>query len=646
MRISVIIPVHNGAAFLAQTMRSVLDQSRAPDEVIIVDDGSHDDSAQIATGFGSQVTVIRGRYGGAAAARVAGVEHATGDAIMFMDADDLLGLDVMASLSSTLTKHPRAIACCDWLRYERIGATWQARPASCTPRRPGQSALSAWLTGWYHPPCSVLWSRETYEAVGGWNPEILVNNDGDLMMRALATGVELVKSPTGTSYYRRLPDGAVSLSGRRFTPDGLASRLLVLDGLSQTLERDRFPYGSRAALAEAYGNVAGDAAAVGQDVLAARAAKQDRRHGGTSAWQLRRRRADQARQTARAGTTAARDTISDNGPAVVQGLAPPPPDGPRVSVVIPAYNRADLLRRAIASVVMQDFRDFEVVVVDDASTEDLGAAVDGFDDPRLRCLRQPQNAGVAAARNRGVVDARAPLVAFLDSDDEWLPGKLSAQVAAMDDAPPRVGLIHTGLIEKGSDGTDSIFEPSASDDVWTAILHSNIVHYGTSSVIIRRDVIDTTGGFDETLPAVEDWDLWIRIARFFEFRTLPQPFMIYHNEAPDTSVPSDKRSRDFEANMAARRMMTDRYGDELVRVGMLHRTHLENARRHLEMQGGRQREAIVHLLKAIRRKPGETRLYAWLAFAGLPPAARRKFFPTFACWRTRLPRWLWQGRDT
>ncbi len=637
MRISVIIPVHNGAAFLSQTMRSVLHQSRAPDEVIIVDDGSDDDSAQIAEGFGSQVTVIRGRYGGAAAARVAGVARATGDALMFMDADDLLGVDVMGSLSSTLSRHPRAIACCDWLRYERIGATWQAKSASCAPRRPGQSALAAWLTGWYHPPCSVLWSRTAYETSGGWNPEILVNNDGDLTMRALAAGVELVKSPTGTSYYRRLPDGAVSLSGRRFTPEGLASRLQVLDGLSHTLERDRFPYDTRAALAEAYGNVAGDAAAVGQDGLAARAAEQDHHHGGTRAWALRRKRADRDRQTARVETTAAPDTPGDAVPAVVQGLAPPPTDGPRVSVVIPAYNRADLLCRAIASVVAQDFSDFELLVIDDASTEDLRAVVERFGDPRLRCVRQPQNGGVATARNRGIVEARAPLVAFLDSDDEWLPGKLSVQVAAMDDAPPRVGLIHTGLIEKGSDGTDTVFEPPASDNVWSGILHSNIVHYGTSSVMIRRDVIDTTGGFDETLPAIEDWDLWIRIARFFEFRALPQPLMIYHDEAPSEAVPDDKRSRDFASNMAARRMLMDRYGDELVRAGVLHRTHLDNARRHLEMDGGRQPDAIIHLLKAIRRKPGAPRLYAWLLFAGLPPSLRRRLFPGLARLRARLP---------
>lgn len=391
MRISVIIPVHNGAAFLPQTLRSVLHQDRPPDEVIVVDDGSKDDSADIAERFDTRISVIRGHYGGAAAARVAGVAQATGDAIMFMDADDLLGIGVMAALSDKLAKNTEAITCCDWMRYEQIGATWQARPASCAPRRPGQSALAAWLTGWYHPPCSVLWSRAAYEACGGWDPEILVNNDGDLMMRALAGGTDLVHTPIGTSYYRRLPNGAVSLSGRRFTKEGLASRLRVLDGLSAILEPVGFPDGARPALAEAYGNIAGDAAAVGFDELAAQAAEKDRQHRGTPALALRRKRADRDRRRARVNTTAPLIITEDEAPPVVAGLEATPANGPRVTVVIPAYNRAALLKRAIDTVLSQDFADFEVLVIDDASTENLAPVIESYDDPRLRCIRQSRN---------------------------------------------------------------------------------------------------------------------------------------------------------------------------------------------------------------------------------------------------------------
>ena len=652
MQVSVVIPVHNGARFLAQTLRTLLNQTAPPAQIVVVDDGSDDDSAAVARGFGPAVEVIRGRFGGAAAARVAGVERTTGDALMFLDADDLLGMDVLEALGGVLARHPDAIACCDWMRYERIGRTWQARPASCPPRRPGQTPLQAWLTGWYHPPCAVLWSRAAYDRSGGWDPAVLVNNDGDVTMRALAAGVDLVQSARGTSYYRRLPDGAVSLSGRRFTADGLASRLAVLDRLSARLDGAGGADATRRALAEAYGNVAGDAEAAGEARLAARAREGDARHGGTRAWDWRRRRADRLRRRDRVrllqpvpSTVAVPSGPAADAPPDPPRDGNPSPDVPRVSVVVPTYNRTALLERALASVLSQDVADIEILVIDDASTEDIAALLDRIGDPRIRHIRQPRNGGVAAARNRGMAEARAPLIAFLDSDDEWLAGKLSAQLRAMQDAGPRAGLCYTGLVEKGSDGASTVSIPTDRGDVWRQMMYRNVVHYGTSSTMVRREAIEIVGGFDETLPAIEDYDFWTRIARFFAFEPVPEALMIYHDEAPAEGVPDDKRSRDFDANMAARRMFTDRYGDEAVRAGVLHLSHLDNARRHLESPAGHQRRAVVLLIKAIRRAPGAPRLYAWLAFAVLPRPLRAKVFPAMARLRTRLPSRLWTGTD-
>ena len=564
----------------------------------------------------------------------------TGDALMFMDADDLLGMNVLATLADTLSHNPNAIACCDWMRYERIGNTWQARPPSCAPRRSGQSALAGWLTGWYHPPCSVLWSRTAYDRSGGWDPDILVNNDGDLMMRALAAGVDLVHADGATSYYRRLPDGAVSLSGRRFSAAGLASRLAVLDGLAAA----GLPPDARAALAEAYGNVAGDAEAAGHPDLAMQARQGDARHGGTPLWAVARRRADRHRAAAR-GRMVVPDAPASAQDAPAAPFIRPAPSGdaPAVSVIVPTYNRAALLERALASVLTQDFEDFEVLVIDDASTEDVRSVVAGFADPRLRYLRQPENRGVAAARNLGMASASGRYFAFLDSDDEWLPGKLAAQVSLMMASPGRVGLIYTGLIEKGSDGTSTVYRPEDRGDVWHEMMHRNVVHYGTSSTMIRREAYETAGGFDETLPAIEDYDFWVRISRFHDFETVPEPFILYHDEAPEPDAPDDRRSRQFRSNMAARRMFLDRYGDEARRAGVLHLAHLDNARRHLESGAGRRGPAMLFLARAIRRKPASPRLYAWLVFAALPAQLRRRVFPNLALLRTRLPSWIWLG---
>ncbi len=637
MRISVVIPVHDGEAFLAQTIRSALNQTRPPDRIVVVDDGSSDRSAAIAKGFASEgVMLIRGHFGGAAAARLAGLKHTDDDALMFLDADDLLGPTVLEELAAVLERNPGAIACCPWMRLERDGGCWLARPASCAPRRPGQDALSAWLTDWYHPPCSVLWSRAAYDASGGWDRDVPVNNDGDLMMRAFLADVALVPTAGGTAYYRRLPDGAVSLSGHRFTRRGLDSRLKVLDRIARRLEQagriDRY----RSALAEAYGALADDAVKFGD--LARRARDAAQIHGGD---RLLRRRFWHAVARYRPGGPKPSAAIATPSPA--PDVQPDACTSPLVSVVVPTFNRSDDLARALHSVLAQSYPHFEVLVVDDGSSEDIAGLVANMRDPRLRTLRQSKNRGVAAARNRGMADAAGPLIAFLDSDDEWLPDKLSRQVDLIRQRPPRVGLVYTGVVELGAHNSRTVTIPTARGDVWAEMLHRNVVHYGTSSVMIRREVIETVGHFDETLPAIEDYDYWTRIARFYEFDFVPEALILYHNEPPAEGAPPAKRSQDFDANMRARQMYLDRYGLEAERAGSLHRFHLDMARRHLELPDGKAGRARLHLLKALRRRPTEPRLHAWMMFALIPRPLRRRIQPQLARLRRRLPRRLWFG---
>ncbi|MFC6974687.1 glycosyltransferase family 2 protein [Halomicroarcula sp. GCM10025709] len=111
-------------------------------------------------------------------------------------------------------------------------------------------------------------------------------------------------------------------------------------------------------------------------------------------------------------------------------------DRPRVSVVVPTYNRADTVGRAVESALAQTVTDIEVVVVDDGSTDDTAAVVTGIDDERVRYLAHERNRGRSAARNTGIEAARGEYVAFLDSDDRWLPGKLDRQLAELSRRPP------------------------------------------------------------------------------------------------------------------------------------------------------------------------------------------------------------------
>lgn len=241
MEISVIIPCYNEEAYIGQAIGSVLEQSVPAKEIIVVDDGSTDRSAEIAGYFGKFVKVLRGQGAGAPRARNLGSDHAAGDAIMFLDADDVLGPQALESLSACLTQNPDGVVACPWYRLELIDNKWVQRPKSCMPLGDGQDHLSGWLTGWWHPPCSVLWSRTAYEKTEGWDPKISVNQDGNLMMRALVDGINLQVTSKGAVYYRRHPEEHLrgSVSRNRFTRKGRKSQILVLKKISQRLaERD------------------------------------------------------------------------------------------------------------------------------------------------------------------------------------------------------------------------------------------------------------------------------------------------------------------------------------------------------------------------------------------------------------------------
>ncbi len=607
MKISVVMPCYNAAPWIGAALNSLLNQTLLPAEIIVVDDGSGDDSAEIAERFGPPVRVLRVANGGAALARAKGADLASGDALMFMDADDLIAPETLAALAACLREHPGRIALSPWKRYERVDDTvWLARPASCPPRQEGQDDLQAWLSGWYHPPCTVLWSRQAFERSGGWDAETTMNQDGDVMMRGLVRGNRLVLSQYGTGFYRRLPGEAVSVSGRKSTRQGVISRLRVIDRIASMLAEERRTPVYADALQTAYRSILETCPAEFAD--------------------LRRR----VEETVAGLPSAARERVGDPGLTMCRARPERPEDAgwrpassttsPAVSVVIPTWNRAASVRRAIDSVLAQDFTDLEVIVVDDASTDDTAQAVRGIADGRVRLLEQPVNQGVSAARNRGIAAARAPLIAFLDSDDIWLPGKLSRQVALMDASPGRVGMVYTGIENRTPDGARSE-APTWRGDVFARLMQMNGIHGGASTSMMRREVFDMVGGFDTTLPAIEDYEMWVRIARFWQVDFVPEPLAAYFDAAEDDSA-GVRRSRNLRANNDARAMFHARYFDDMRRAGVEHEFLLESARRRAAEGATARLRAARMILKAMRYRPQAMKLYGWLALILLPPEQR------------------------
>jgi len=182
-----------------------------------------------------------------------------------------------------------------------------------------------------------------------------------------------------------------------------------------------------------------------------------------------------------------------------------------VSVIIPTYNRARLLERAVNSVLQQTFRDFELIVVDDASQDNTGQSKflkDHAGKLLYYCL--PSNRGVSAARNFGVQKSRGEWIAFLDSDDEWFPKKLEKHLAWHSEHPGyRISQTQEIWVRKGV----RVNPPKTHKKILGFQFKENLKRcmITPSSVMIEKKLLDETGGFNEDFPGCEDYDLWLRI---------------------------------------------------------------------------------------------------------------------------------------
>jgi glycosyltransferase involved in cell wall biosynthesis len=199
----------------------------------------------------------------------------------------------------------------------------------------------------------------------------------------------------------------------------------------------------------------------------------------------------------------------------------------KVSVVIPTYNRAAFIVKALQSVLDQTFQDFEIVVVDDGSTDETAEIIRRMDEPRIRFLRQDHR-GVSAALNTGWRAAQGEYIARLDSDDRWLPTLLQELLAVLEqDSALAVAYARAQAIN--AEGALLPQVMGARERFVGATLTSLV--YGDfvcpMAVVIRRTALEAVGGYDETLMANEDWDLWIRLAAAYRFAYVPRVLAQY-----------------------------------------------------------------------------------------------------------------------
>jgi glycosyltransferase involved in cell wall biosynthesis len=232
---------------------------------------------------------------------------------------------------------------------------------------------------------------------------------------------------------------------------------------------------------------------------------------------------------------------------------------PLVSVLIPAFNAGRTIDRALASVFAQDYQPIEIIVVDDGSTDDTAARVASYRHKRVCLVRLEQNRGEAAAMNEGLELTRGEFVAFLDADDEWLPGKLRVQVPLLT-ADPEMSFVcsrwrqidESGLVTE----QPALFGPSISVSLWRELLARAFVL--KSTVVARTSRLDAAGGFDTRLSVADDQDMWIRLALLGAVACCPEPLTVYH-KLPDSLTQRYRvRQKDFVLPMVRKHIETQR----------------------------------------------------------------------------------------
>lgn len=296
---------------------------------------------------------------------------------------------------------------------------------------------------------------------------------------------------------------------------------------------------------------------------------------------------------------------------------------PRVSVIVPAYNAAAHITEALESVEGQTYRDWEVVVADDGSTDDTGSIAARFGD-RVRVVRSDRNRGLAGARNLAIEHARGELLALLDSDDRWLPEYLQSQTAAYDAAiasQGRVGLVTCDalLLERGHVAHETYADRfGVADEITVAsLLRSNPIFI---SVLMPKAVVDEVGGFAPELRSCEDLDLWFRIVEAGYRVVRNSRALVVYRLGPEQL--SAQRGYMAHASQAVYRRALER--------GRLTRRERRLAARAMRLQ------RAVHELDAISSRRDRSR---WSRYASLA-----RSFPLFvgvaAENLARVPRWI------
>lgn len=245
-------------------------------------------------------------------------------------------------------------------------------------------------------------------------------------------------------------------------------------------------------------------------------------------------------------------------PAAADRIVSAMSQSPFFSVIIPTRNRAGLLDQAIGSVLGQTFTDFELLVVDDHSTDDTQTRLAGYDDPRLTYFLNDHSRGGAGARNAGIARTRGQWITFLDDDDIWLPQKLERQYEKITAVSSDIGLIYTGYATYDFQRNRILSEFRPQKEGWLLpdLLYENCIT-GFCGVAIRANILRTVGGLDAQLPSRQDIDLYVRVAQQAAIAYVPET-LFYVRKGHEGRVSMNWRNK-----LAGHQRFKEKYSDLL-----------------------------------------------------------------------------------
>ena len=477
--VSVVIPCYNQCEFLFEAVESVVQQSYQNWEIIIVDDGSTDDTPHVAETLKKEfaqknIHLVQQKNQGLASARNAGIQVAKGQYILPLDADDCLHADMLEKTVQLLEKDPSvAIAYTDTVTFGLREEVWPT----------GDLVLEDECENNRICYCS-LFRRDMWEDVGGYNPNMIWGyEDWDFWISCLEKGYSGKRVPERLFRYR-LREG--TMYSRALKNDVKLKAQIVVNH------------------PQLYDEVTHDWAI---DLLR----KNTQQQSASLPESIQNTGTLSMAQHTQMPTSSDRSNPkesfgSDNAL-------------PLVSVIVPTYNRPERLRETLASILEQTYSQYEVIVVNDGGL-DVGDLVESFNDKKnIHYVRHGINKGLAAARNSGIGIARGKYLAYLDDDDRFLPHHLKTLVSYLEKSSCRVAYSDAWRVSQLKDGVSYVEHkrdvPYSYDFNADMLLLQN--YFPVLCVMHEKACLDKAGVFDETLTTHEDWDLWIRLSRDFSF---------------------------------------------------------------------------------------------------------------------------------